>query len=198
VAIATDYEGASPAAELHRSAADMKLSMLDLPRLVAHWSSHGIDLPSGATEEEIRQFESRHNVVLPADMRFYFQAVNGMGKRGVMDEDMFSFWRIQDVISVADELPDRTRDYPNTRCYFMFADHSISLPTYAIRLSSNATENTPVASVLSDFGAFGIGDLFASFTEFVTNYLADPYGRCQTIPEALVPATSVKPWWQFW
>jgi len=172
--------------------------MLDLPRLTAHWASHGIELPRGATEQQIRQFEAKHNVVLPTDMRSYFQAVNGMGERGVVDDDMFGFWRIQDLISVADELPDRTDDYPDTRRYFMFADHSISLPTYAIRLSSNANDNTPVASVFSDFGAFGISDLFPSFTEFVSSYLTDPYGPCQTLPEVLLPGRRVNRWWQFW
>ena len=172
--------------------------MLDLERLTAHWVGNGIDVPRRATEQQIQQFESKHNVVLPQDMRGYFQTVNGMGERGVMDNEMFSFWQIQDLISVAEELADRTQGFPETKHYFMFADHSISLPTYAIRLSSNAQDSTPVASVLSDFGAFGICDIFGSFTEFVTSYLADPYGPCQTIPEELVPGRQMNPWWKFW
>ena len=72
-------------------------------------------------------------------------------------------------------LPDAAR-------YFMFADHSIALPTYAIRLSDDPDDDTPVASVFADAGAFGIKVYFKSFTDFVTAYLNDPIKTSAAIP----------------
>ncbi len=157
--------------------------MLDTSRLIEHWRSHGIECPPGATEAAIHEFETSRGLVLPADMRSYFLAVDGMGERGTCDNDFFSFWPIGDLISVAEDLPDRTAREPDAARYIMFADHSIALPTYAIRLSHRHSENTPVASVFADAGSFGLKVYFDSFTGFVNAYLDDPIETSVAIPD---------------
>ncbi len=107
-------------------------------------------------------------------MRSYFLAVNGMGEFGTCDNDFFSFWGIQDLKTVVEDLPDRTAHFPDAERYFMFADHSIALPTYAIRLSKKPMDETPIASVFADRRSFGMEIFFASFTEFVNCYLDHP------------------------
>ncbi|MCA9170825.1 MAG: SMI1/KNR4 family protein, partial [Planctomycetales bacterium] len=118
--------------------------MFDTSRLIEHWRLQGIECPVGATESAIRQFEASRGLKLPADMRGYFLAVNGMGERGTYDGNFFSFWQLSDLISVADDLPGRSTCEPDAVRYIMFADHSVDLPTYAIRLSHRDSVETPV------------------------------------------------------
>jgi hypothetical protein len=145
-----------------------------ISRLTARWKSHGIECPAGVSPAIVAAFEGRHHVVLPPDMREYFLAVDGMGEKGTCDDDLFSFWPLQDLISIAEDLPDRCSKFAESPNYFMFADHSIALPTYAIRLSSDPDVANPVASVFADFGAFEVEVVFDSFTDFVNHYLDDP------------------------
>ncbi|MGQ0634632.1 MAG: SMI1/KNR4 family protein [Planctomycetaceae bacterium] len=145
-----------------------------LSRLMAKWKSHGIECPAGISPADIAAFEQRHFVVLPADMREYFLTVNGMGERGACDNDLFSFWPLQSLISIAEDLPDRCSKFAESSIYFMFADHSVALPTYAIRLSSNPDNANPIVSVFADFGAFEVEVVFGSFTDFVSHYLDNP------------------------
>jgi hypothetical protein len=149
------------------------------------------------TADHIAEFESRHNVLLPQDFRTYFHTVNGMGTAGgtdidprglrrfflgsgnagsdtTVDDDWFSFWRFEDVVCVAEDLPDRIAQFPDANRYFMFADHSIGLPTFAIKLSPNPTLPTPIASVFADQRELFGEDVYDSFTDFVQHYLDDP------------------------
>lgn len=148
--------------------------MDQIKRMMAHWTSHGIECPAGVSPGRIANFESRHEVVLPNDLRSYFSAVNGMGELNIIDNDWFHFWQIEDVTTIAAFVPDRSTLFQDAERYFIFADHSISLPSYAIRLSSNPADENPVASVFTDRGALQVEDFFGSFTEFVTQYLDDP------------------------
>lgn len=151
-------------------------------RLIDRWTSHGISCPPGVSPSQISAFESRHNVQLPPDLRSYFLAVNGMGERGTCDDDFFSFWQLSDVISIADELPDRSSRFADSSYYFQIADHSICLPSYAIRLSADPADANPVASVYADRGALAVEDIFESFTDFVQHYLDDPFRTGAALP----------------
>lgn len=157
--------------------------MLNLGRLIERWQTHGIPRPAGAGVTAIQAFESGHNVVFPADMRAYFLAVNGMGERETWDDDFFRFWPLQELVTIADDLPDRSTGFPDANRCFMFADCSIGLPTFAIRLSADETALTPVASVFSDRGAFKVQYIFDSFTDFVNGYLSSPIENCCILPE---------------
>src|SRR5262249_3912041 len=119
--------------------------------LVAKWKEQGIACPAGVALADVRAFEDRYHVLVPPAMREYFLTVNGMGPPNVCDDDLFNFFPLQDLITVAERLPDRRSTFAEASKYFMFADHSISLPTYAIRLSSSPDAASPVASVYSDF-----------------------------------------------
>ena len=131
-------------------------------QLIDRWTAHGISCPPGMTPRQIADFERRYGVRLPMEFRSYLLTVNGMGERGTCDDDFFSFWSLADVITIAEEFPDRCSGFPDASHYFMFADHSIWLPTFAIRLSSDPADSNPVASVFSDFGAFAVEDKFDS------------------------------------
>jgi hypothetical protein len=143
-------------------------------RLIARWTEHGIAIPSGASDAEIATFESQAKRILPDDLRCYFATVNGMGVRGTIDDDFFSFWQLADVESIAQFVPDRSSRIPTASDYFIIADHSISLPSFAIRLSNTTNEPSPVASVFTDRGALESEDVFESFSEFLRSYLNNP------------------------
>jgi hypothetical protein len=118
-------------------------------------------------------------------MREYFLTVNGMGPLNVVDDDLFNFLPLQDLITIAEQLPDRCSKFAEASNYFIFADHSIGLPSYAIRLSSNANDANPVASVFSDFGALEVEVFFDSFSDFVNHYLDDPHGTSASLPKSV-------------
>jgi hypothetical protein len=90
-------------------------------------------------------------VSVPHDLRSYFLGVDGMGERGaVFDDDFFSFWRLRDVRSVADERPDTPRRLADASNYFLFADHSLFLPAFAIRLHEDVGSRNVIARVYTD------------------------------------------------
>ena len=153
-----------------------------IARLVERWKSTGIACPPGVAPADIAAFEDRYHVDLPSDLREYFLTVNGMDPSDRCDDDLFSFFPLQEVATIAERLPDRCSKFAEASNYFMFADHSIALPTYAIRLSSNPDDPNPVASVYSDFGAIEVEVFFNSFTDFVNHYLDDPRGTAAALP----------------
>ncbi|HET6883771.1 MAG TPA: SMI1/KNR4 family protein [Pirellulales bacterium] len=157
--------------------------MANVDRLIERWQAHGIECPPGVTISDIKAFERAHGVVLPSDMRTYFLAVNGMGEYGTCDNDWFSFWKLQDLKTVAEDLPDRSSGFPDAATCFMFADHSIALPTFAIKLSADPNVETPIASVFADFGRFEVQYFFDSFGDFIDQYLDDPIGVSSALPD---------------
>ena len=160
--------------------------MTHLDELIAHWNKAGIAVPEGASPLDITNFEQNNNVLLPDDFSNYFSTVNGMGERGTWDSLLFSFWCLQDVVTIADDVPDRAAKFQESNRYFMFADHSIALPTFAIRLSPNTAEPNPIAAVITDFGALDVENVFESFTEFIAVYLNTPEVLMDKIPAQTV------------
>ncbi|MCH7989053.1 MAG: SMI1/KNR4 family protein [Planctomycetes bacterium] len=156
--------------------------MNQIQQLIARWTVHGIKCPPGASLDDIAAFESRHNVRLPHDLRSYFLAVNGTGERHTLDDDLFCFWPLSDVISIAEDLPDRCSGLAHASRYFIIADHSICLPSYAIRLSADPAAANPVASVFVDPNTLAVEDMFESFTDFVQHYLDDPFETGGALP----------------
>src|SRR5437763_1406329 len=95
-------------------------------RLRAHWLAQGIDPSGGVSEERLIEFEDRHGVVLPADMRGYFLHLDGMGSKYESDHSFFSFWPLGQIVRASQEFEDRFIEDQSS--YFLFADHSFSLP----------------------------------------------------------------------
>ena len=150
--------------------------MLTLPeRLRERWAVCGVQIRPGVRPKEIRAFESRYRVALPPDLRDYFMTVDGM-ERGDGDEDMLEFLHLGAVKSVPEELanfrgiPDYgniVNTLSNPEQYFVIADFMITSHVYAIRLSDDASEETPVVLVRGDIHRRIAG----SFTEFGERYL---------------------------
>ena len=69
--------------------------------------------------------------------------------------------------------------------YFAFADHSISLPTFAIRLTPEATSGNVVLAILSDRREYRVSCVGASFSDFVERYLASRGARLGLIPSGV-------------
>jgi hypothetical protein len=142
-------------------------------RLKARWKAGGIVPSPGVPEERLREFEARHGVLLPPDLRDYFAAADGMGIRGnrvgfsvIMDADNFRFWPLSEVVRASDHGYGRCHDDPSS--FFLFADHLIEAPAFAIRLTPGSDSENTVISILSD----DPGDVVAcSFTEFAERYL---------------------------
>ncbi|MDA7928498.1 SMI1/KNR4 family protein [Mariniblastus sp.] len=155
-------------------------------QLVSRWQDDGIAIADGVSIAAVEDFQQKYNVILPSDFHAYLTVINGMGEPFTCDNNMFSFWPIEQIESVADHFPKRTANVIDAKRYFMFSDHSISLPTYAIKLSNNRSDPTPIATVFSDFGAFDLEGFCDSFTDFVRLYLDDPTHLSTCLPTATV------------
>ena len=139
-------------------------------RLRVHWSAQGVVTPPGVPEERLREFERRHGVTLPADLRGYLTGVDGMGTRGESDGDWFSFWPLAEIVPASDEYEDPFID--GQASYFVFADHSICLPAYAIRLTPSEAGPHTVIAIYSDNRQYSTEVVARSFAEFIERYLA--------------------------
>ena len=138
-----------------------------LESLRKKWLAKGILHGHGASEAEIEEFQERHQVVLPPDVRAYFALLNGttIGAYGMEDEDLLGFWHLDQVRTFAEQ---GVVDAPDASKSFVFADHSIWVYAFALRLSKNPAAPT---SVVVDIGSppTHVAD---SFAEFIERYLS--------------------------
>ena len=127
--------------------------------------------------ETIVAFEQRHSVSLPDDVRRFYSRFNGTLE---MDTAFNAFWPLDEVDTVPKKLSDYAGipDYskiadnlPNADDYFVFADHSIWVNVYAIRLKGEHSATAPVLWI-ADGSTFDI--IAESFLEFWLRYLTDP------------------------
>lgn len=145
-----------------------------IARLVSYWKAQGLELPGGVTEEQLRAFEAQFGVILPPDLCDYFSHVDGMGSRGMSDDDWFSFWPLAEVLRASDDSEPFIEDQSS---YYLFADHSLCLPTYAIRLNPSGTGPNPVIAIFWHNGVYTSGVVARSFSQFVEKYLGDDDSR---------------------
>ncbi len=144
--------------------------------LKRHWLQQNVpkdQLLRGASEAEITAFEACHNVRLPDDLRQYFLTVNGIGgsKGAEMDGDLFSFWPISAVKSVADYYVNAPHfEESDPASLFIFADYCIECHYYAIQLNPDSEQPTPVY-LTTETPKYQFGNSFADFIEL---YLANP------------------------
>jgi hypothetical protein len=138
-------------------------------KLKNHWLSLGVKVNAGVSHDELDAFESKYQVVLPADLRDYFLTVDGMVE-GVMDHGCFSFWSLNAVKPIPDESPNYSDPYiKDARSFFVFADFLIWSHAYAIRLAA-----TDAANTIFMIGGETPIKMYDSFSEFVSAYLSDP------------------------
>jgi hypothetical protein len=142
-------------------------------KLVTYWRKLRLPIVAGCSEEVLARFEKEHSVQLPADMRGYFGIVNGMrpGSPGDQDPQGFSFWPLERVRWVPEELADRspqTVSFPGSEQFYVFADYLDWSWAYAIRLSPGASR-TEVVIIGKDQPEL----VAESFSTFVDLYLGD-------------------------
>ena len=100
-----------------------------------------------------------------------FSTLTGWGSRNESDQDWFSFWPLGDIVRASDEYRDQFIEDQSS--YFVFADHSICLPAYAIQLSHRETGPAiEVIAIWSDLRQYRTAIVARSFRLFVDRYLA--------------------------
>ncbi len=85
------------------------------------WLRYDIKLRRGASEVELREFEGKHNILLPDDLKDYFSTVDGFTDSG-WDENLIEFLPLAEVVPLSQEWSRK----PEANSYFVFADYSIS------------------------------------------------------------------------
>lgn len=140
------------------------------------WAGEGMPVSEPATLEDISVFSSKNNVVLPQDLIAYFTQLNGTSDS--FDNGFFTFYSLLQFKTIKEELGDYggIPDYrnlvnllPDHEHCFVFADHSLHLICYAIRLYDRPSENNEVYALCGE--VFGV--IANSFTEFMNLYLRD-------------------------
>jgi len=134
-------------------------------RIEQHWhrddSAYDRERQKRATEEEIQAFEQRHSVRLPADLREYFQRLNGIDSA----PGFFRFLPLSRLIA----LKSPSFASSETDRYFIFADYMVGTWYYAIYLGEDQFLQNRV--ILPDLPGPPI--LASNFSEFVELYLTD-------------------------
>jgi hypothetical protein len=138
-------------------------------RLIARWKGEDLVARPGVSPAELDAFEEHNRVRLPGDLRDYFSVVNGTGRFTEMDQTYHCWWSLEEMIAVSMEWPDDDflEDADTT---YLFADHSISCPAYAIRLGDSERRGE-VLAILSDNRSYDSYTIAASFTELMERYL---------------------------
>jgi hypothetical protein len=147
-------------------------------KLSKYWAAQGLPFQPGATREAVKQFETTHNVVLPAEMRDYFLKQDGMSSDWQYSKDKtgfckwFSLWDVARVRPAAEELAEGDLQAgPELDQYFAFADFLDWSWAYAIRLTSHPREGGRVVMLGT---ADGLPlEIAASFGEFVDLLIQD-------------------------
>jgi hypothetical protein len=145
-------------------------------RLKSYWDSAGIKVRGGTSQQALISFELKYGVCLTRDLRDYHSIVDGM-EDGEADASMLSFLSLSSIKNVMEELikfggiPDYRKlkeCLPQTHRYFVFADFLICSHVYAIRLSPNRSDATPVIWICGKHWR----TIASSFSDFAEKYLA--------------------------
>jgi len=141
-----------------------------LARVRERWVAEGATPASPAGVAEMAGFEERYGVRLPAEVRAYFGALNGMAEG--WDAELVAWWPLGRVRTVAEEMAGHGSPMPAASEHFCFADYSVWALAYAVRLTADPDQPAPVVVVR------GMNDhvpAAPSFRDFLAAYLNDPY-----------------------
>lgn len=148
-----------------------------IQHLAHHWQSLGVSPNPAASEPQLDEFARRYCVYLPDDFRAFYTFCDGIEG---MDDGLNAFWPLVEIDTVPAKLSDFggvpnyttiSRNLPNAKNYFVFADHSIWLCVYAIMLTDDPNAPTPVIWI-GDGRSFDT--IAESFTDFWLRYIALP------------------------
>ena len=129
----------------------------------------------GASSEQIIEFETRYDVVLPESIRNFHGAVNGCE---IIGDHLFELWPLGKVSRVPEEVAtwrgipdygDIVETLPNVHNYFAFADAFICLTVFAVEICNGQIE-TPVV-LISGSSWVKVAD---TFDEFWLKIIEDP------------------------
>ena len=140
-------------------------------RLRSRWLAQGLAVRPGVSAGVIQSFEARYQLRLPEDLRGYFAEVNGTGQYSQVDDNLFCFWSLEEMKPLTEEWPGMSCVAEPDTC-FLFADHSLWCPAYAIRLSAKLAAGNEIFAVYSDDMKFKAHRVVNSFTQFVEEYFA--------------------------
>lgn len=146
-------------------------------RLAKQWDDAGVARNVGASVKTITAFELRHHISLPVDVRRFYSRFNGTLET---DTAFIAFWPLEEIDTVPEKLADYagipdyskiTDSLPDADDYFVFADHSIWVNVYAIRLKGKHSAKAPVLWI-ADGCTFAT--MSESFSDFWLRYMDDP------------------------
>jgi len=133
-------------------------------------------VPGLSLEEQINLFQFRNKLVIPEDLLTYFRLTDS--EIDDYNIDMFTFYKFDEFKNVNEEVgnyggvPDYT-NITNTlpfheKC-FVFAEYSIFVAVFAIRLHENSSDINEIYAIIGD--KYKI--VAKSFTEFISLYRED-------------------------
>jgi hypothetical protein len=145
-------------------------------KLKDYWELGNISCPKLISENEILSFQSKNNLVIPTDLVDYFKNLNGSNDE--YDDKFYKFYSLSTFKSINDDLKNwkGVPDYSNIintladyKYYFVFADFSFTMFSYAIRLYvENSFRNEVIVLCGDEYKIIA-----NSFSEFIDLYLND-------------------------
>jgi hypothetical protein len=138
-------------------------------RLRAHWRSAGdVALRPGATSSSIASFENSNRVILPPDLRDYFEHVDGFDQEtNSQDARGFNFWPLKKLARVS-TFDEGHFHFGDDAGYFLFCDYMDFSWGYAISLKRGRCD-----IVLVGTASRQPKRVAKSFSEFAAAYLRD-------------------------
>jgi hypothetical protein len=144
-------------------------------KIIEYWTQCGIAIRPGVSPSQIDEFQCTYGVALPKDVLDYLCAADGSSE-GDMDDMLFRFWPLSEIVPTHDELDERGGVvYPDRFAYpdcFVFADHLINSWLYAVKLTNDPHQPAPVYRVTA--GNTPGECMASSFREFMESYAKDP------------------------
>lgn len=147
-----------------------------IKKLKEYWEFEKLIILEPSVDNELILFQIRNGVLLPSDLQEYFRIINGTNDG--YDVNFFKFFPLSNFKSINDELKywEGGPDYSNIvntlieyKSYFVFADYSINMFSYAIKLYSEASVENQILVICGD--KYKI--IAKSFSEFIDLYLSD-------------------------
>ena len=137
-------------------------------QLARHWHENNNAANLGALPSAIADFEERYQVVMPTEVRAYFEAMDG--QREELGTDFFGFWPLAKVRLVSEELNDIHLDRFDFPGGFVFADYLCWSWGYAVEMGSSSE----IGGAVYFIGGGAPNRLLASsFSEFIRAYVTD-------------------------
>jgi methylmalonyl-CoA/ethylmalonyl-CoA epimerase len=127
-------------------------------------------------DEQLNLFQFRHKLIIPDDLTSYFKLSDA--EIDNYNQDMFTFYKFDEFKSVKEEVGDYggvpnykniVNTLPEHENCFVFAEYSIYVHVYAIRLCKNKSTHNEIYVICGDEYKL----IANSFSEFIKLYKED-------------------------